>query len=144
MGFAGGQSTGLEYFDQQVTGAMDGNLYGLGTWVELAAGFTSNASILAAFEIGIYDAGATLTTSRVVMQQIQGIFASAVDSLHIWRVNIAAAGGAITALIAFANPTSAGFVATALETSTVIGAMPFADIVGAPGIGWVRLYDAAT
>lgn len=141
--FAGGQSTGLEYFDQQVTGVMDGNLYGLGTWMELAAGFTSNASILAGFEVGIYDAGATLTTSRVVMQQIQGIFASAVDSLHIFRVNIAAAGGAITALFAFANPTSAGYVAGAGTTSTKIGDMPLADIVGASGIGWIRLYDGS-
>lgn len=143
--FAGGQSTGLEYFDQQVTGTQTGNLYGWGTWMEFAAGFTAIASITAAHEIGIYDAGATLTSARIVMQQIQAILASAPGtSLHIFRVNVAAAGGAITALFAFANPTSAGFVANALETSTVIGHMPFADIVGASGIGWIRLYDAAT
>ena len=141
--FAGGQSTGLEYHDQQVTGTQTGGIYGLGTWMELAAGYTSIAALTVAHEIGIYDAGATLTLARVVMQQIQGILASNPASLHIHRVNIAAAGGAITALYAFANPTSAGFVATALETSTVIGAMPFADIVGASGIGWIRLYDAA-
>ena len=143
--FAGGQSTGLEYFDQQVTGTQTGGIYGLGTWLELAAGFTDNAALLVGFEVGLYDAGATLTTGRIVMQQIQGILASAPGtSLHIFRVNIAAAGGAITALFAFANPTSAGYVATAAETSTMIGAMPFADIVGASGIGWIRLYDAAT
>ncbi|MBU0822353.1 MAG: hypothetical protein KKC24_26245, partial [Gammaproteobacteria bacterium] len=34
--FAGGQSTGLEYFDQQVTGTQTGNIYGFGTWMELA------------------------------------------------------------------------------------------------------------
>jgi len=143
--FAGGQSTGLEYFDQQVTGTQTGGIYGFGTWLELAAGFTDNAGLLVAMEIGLYDAGATLTTGRIVMQQIQAILASAPGtSLHIHRVNVAAAGGAITALYAFANPTSAGFVANALETSTVIGHMPFADIVGASGIGWIRLYDAAT
>lgn len=143
--FAGGLSTGLEYFDQQVTGTQTGLLYGFGTWMELATGFTAIASILAAHEIGIYDAGATLTAGRIVMQQIQAILASAPGtSLHIFRVNIAAAGGAITALFAFANPTSAGFVANALDTSTIIGHMPFADIVGASGIGWIRLYDAAT
>ena len=143
--FAGGQSTGLEYHDQQVTGLQTGGIYGWGTWMELAAGFTDNAGLLVAQEIGIYDAGATLTGARIVMQQIQAILASAPGtSLHIHRVNIAAAGGAITALYAFANPTSAGYVASALETSTMIGAMPFADIVGAAGIGWIRLYDAAT
>ena len=141
--FAGGTSTGLEYFDQQVTGTQTGGIYGLGTWMELAAGFTSTASLTVGFEVGIYDAGATLTTSRFVMQQIQGIFASAVDSLHIWRINIAAAGGAVTAWMAFANPTSAGFVATAAETSTLVGCAPVADIVGY-GVLWARLYDAAT
>jgi len=142
--FAGGLSTGLEYHDQQVTGAQTGLLYGFGTWMELAVGFTAAVNILCPFEIGLYDAGATLTNGRIVMQQIQGILASAPGtSLHIHRVNIAAAGGAITALYAFANPTSAGYVASALETSTMIGAMPFAEIVGAAGIGWVRLYDAA-
>jgi len=142
--FAGGESTGLEYFDQQITGQQTGGIYGFGTWAELDADFIASAALLVAAEIGIYDAGATLTLSRVVMQQIQGILASNPASLHIHRVNIAAAGGAITALYAFANPTSAGYVATAAETSTMIGAMPFADIVGASGIGWIRLYDAAT
>jgi len=142
--FAGGQSTGLEYFDQQVTGTQTGGIYGFGTWLELAAGYVSIAALTVAAEIGIYDAGATLTLARIVMQQIQGILASNPASLHIHRVNIAAAGGAITALYAFANPTSAGFVANALDTSTIIGHMPFADIVGASGIGWIRLYDAAT
>jgi len=142
--FAGGQSTGLEYFDQQVTGVQDGELYGWSSWLELAAGFSITGGQTVAGEFGIYDAGGTLTNGRVVMLQLQGILASAPStSLHIMRVNIAAAGGAITAFCAFANPTSAGFVATALETSTVIGAMPFANIVGAPGIGWIRLYDAA-
>ena len=93
---------------------------------------------------GMLIRGATLTTSRFVMMQIQGIFVSALDSLHIFRVNIAAPGGAITALFAFANPTSAGFVANALETSTVVGHMPFAEIVGLGGVGWIRLYDGAT
>lgn len=143
--FAGGQSTGLEYHDQQVTGTQTGGIYGFGTWMELAAGFTDNAGLLVGHEIGLYDAGATLTTGRIVMQQIQAILASTPGtSLHIFRVNVAAAGGAITALFAFANPTSAGYVATAAETSTMIGAMPFADIVGASGVGWIRLYDAAT
>ena len=141
--FAGGLSTGLEYFDQQVTGTQTGLLYGFGTWMELAVGFTAAVNILCAQEIGIYDAGATLTNGRVVMQQIQAILASAPGtSLHIWRINVAAAGGAITALMAFANPTSAGYVASAATAATKLGGIPLADIVGV-GVGWVRLYDSA-
>ncbi len=139
--FAGGQSTGLVYFDQQVTGEQDGNLYGFGTWMELAAGFTADTHILAAHEIGIYDAGATLTNGRIVMQQIQAILASAPGtSLHIWRINVAAAGGAVTALIAAANPTSVGYQASAATAGTKLGGLPLADIVGV-GVGWVRIYD---
>jgi len=142
--FEGGQSTGLEYFDQQVTGLQTGGLYGFGTWMELAVGFTSNGSLLVVHEIGLYDAGATIVGSaRVVMQQVQGILAAAPASLHLWRVNIAAAGGAITAMFAFANPTSAGFVASALVGAAKIGAIPFAEIVGVAGIGWIRLWDSA-
>lgn len=143
--FAGGQSTGLEYHDQQVTGTQTGNIYGWGTWMELAAGFTDNAALLVAHEIGIYDAGATLTGARVVMQQIQGILASAPGtSLHIWRINIAAAGGAITAMFAAANPTSLGYVENGVETSTCLGSIPFASIVGAASDPvWIRVYDAA-
>jgi len=142
--FAGGQSTGLEYFDQQVTGTQTGGIYGFGTWMELAAGFTSIASLLVGHEVGIYDAGATLTLSRMVMQQVQAILASNPASLHLWRINIAAAGGAITAMFAAANPTSLGYVANGLETSTCLGSIPFASIVGAAADPvWIRVYDAA-
>ena len=144
--FAGGQSTGLEYFDQQVTGTQTGGIYGFGTWMELAAGYVGVANLLTvAHEIGMYDAGATLG-GWVVMQQIQAILASVpTTALHLWRVNVAPAGGAITAMFAFTNPTSAGFVATAAETSTMVGAIPFAQIVGYPASPyWIRLYDAAT
>ena len=141
--FAGGLSTGLEYHDQQVTGTQTGLIYGLGTWMELAVGFTAAVNILCPFEVGLYDAGATLTNGRIVMQQIQAILASAPGtSLHIWRINVAAAGGAVTALMAFANPTSAGYVASAATAAIKLGGIPLADIVGV-GVGWVRLYDSA-
>jgi len=140
--FAGGQSTGLEYHDQQVTGQQTNGIYGFGTWMELAAGFIASAHLLVAHEIGIYDAGGDLTLSRVVMQQIQGILASNPASLHIWRINIAAAGGTTTAIMAFANPTSAGWVAGAGTTGTKLGDIPLVDIVGV-GVGYVRIYDSA-
>lgn len=142
--FAGGQSTGLEYFDQQVTGVQDGELYGWSSWMELATGFSVTGGQTVVGEFGLYDAGGTLTNQRLVMLQLQAILASNPGtSLYIFRVNVAAAGGAISALFAFANPTSAGFVTTAAETSTPVGAIPFANIVGI-GTVWIRTYDAAT
>jgi len=142
--FAGGESTGLEYFDQQVTGQQTGGIYGFGTWMELAAGFTASVHLLVGHEVGIWDAGGTLTLSRVVMQQIQGILASNPATLHLWRINIAAEGGAITAMFAAANPTSLGYVENGVETSTCLGSIPFASIVGAASDPvWVRVYDAA-
>lgn len=127
--FAGGQSTGLEYFDQQVTGAQTGGIYGWGSWVELAAGFTANASLLIAGEFGIYDANADLTLSWVVLQQLQGILASNPARLDIFRVNIAAAGGAVHCIMAAANPTSVGYSNGTAGTG-VVGTIPMFDIVG--------------
>jgi len=142
---AAGQSTGLEYFDQQVNGVQTGGIYGFGTWLELGATFVDNGSLLVCHEIGLYDGGATLTSARVVLQQMQAILASTPGtSLHLWRVNVAAAGGAITSMFTFANPTSAGLVLNALETSTVVGHIPFAEVVGLTGVGWIRLYDGPT
>uniref|UniRef100_A0A6M3KA93 Uncharacterized protein n=1 Tax=viral metagenome TaxID=1070528 RepID=A0A6M3KA93_9ZZZZ len=140
--FAGGISTGLEYFDQQVSGTQTGLIYGLGTWMELAAGFTAAVNILCPFEVGLYDAGATLTNGRIVMQQIQAILASAPGtSLHIWRINVAAAGGAITALIAAANPASVGYSAGTAGTG-VVGTIPLVDSAGGPGILYVDVHSA--
>ncbi|MBU2249596.1 MAG: hypothetical protein KKD77_22810 [Gammaproteobacteria bacterium] len=139
--FAGGISTGLEYFDQQVTGTQTGLIYGLSTWMELAAGFTAAVNILCPFEVGLYDAGATLTNGRIVLQQIQAILASAPGtSLHIWRINVAAAGGAVTALIAAANPTSVGYSAGTAGTG-VVGTIPIADIVGT-GVVYIDVHAA--
>ncbi|KKL28536.1 hypothetical protein LCGC14_2374160 [marine sediment metagenome] len=143
--FAGGQSTGLEYFDQQVTGVQDGELYGLSSWMELAAGFSITGGQTVVGELGLYDAGGTLTNMRLVMLQMQAILASNPGtSLHIFRINVAAAGGAITAIYAAANPTSLGYVENGVETSTILGSIPFASIVGAAADPvWIRVYDAA-
>ena len=142
--FAGGQSTGLRYHDQQVTGVQDGELYGWGSWIELAAGFSVTGGQTVAGEFGMFDAGATLTNQRVVMLQLQAILASNPGtSLHIFRVNVAAAGGTVTAIFAFANPASCGFVAGAGTTSTKVGDLRFASIVGLAGTAYIRLYDGA-
>ncbi len=140
--FAGGQSTGLEYFDQQVTGVQDGELYGWSSWMELAAGYTVTGGQTVAGEFGIYDAGGTLTNQRVVLLQLQGILASNPGtSLHIFRVNIAAAGGAITAIMAAANPTSVTYADGEAGTG-VVGTVPLFDIVGF-GVRYVDLHAAS-
>ena len=132
--FAGGQSTGLEYFDQQVDGVQDGELYGLSSWMELASGFSITGGQTVVGELGIYDAGGTLTNMRLVMLQLQAILASNPGtSLHIFRVNVAAAGGAITAIYAAANPTSLNFQAVITEADAPLGYIPFATIVGING-----------
>ena len=132
--FEGGQSTGLEYFDQQVDGVQDGELYGLSSWMELASGFSITGGQTVVGELGIYDAGGTLTNMRLVMLQLQAILASNPGtSLHIFRINVAAAGGAITAIYAAANPTSLNFQAVVTEGDAPIGYIPFATIVGING-----------
>jgi len=141
--FAGGTSEGLQYYDQRVTGLQTGAIYGWATWMELAAGFTSDGSLLVMHEIGVYDVGATIVGSaRVVVSQMQGILAAAPASFHWWRLNLAAAGGTATALIAAANPASVGFVAGAGVASAKNGNIPIADVVGT-GVVWVRTYAAA-
>ena len=68
------------------------------------------------------------------MLQLQAILASNPGtSMHIFRINVAAAGGAITAIYAAANPTSLAYVAAATESDAPLGYIPFATIVGVNG-----------
>ncbi len=137
--FAAGTSEGLFYRDQRVTGLQTGALYGKGSWMELAAGFTSNGSLLVADDLGIYDAGATIVgDARVVMSQKMAILASTPDSFHWWRLNLAAPGGSATAIIAAANPTSIAYAAGESGTG-VVGTVPLFNAVG-PGILYVDLH----
>lgn len=140
---AAGQSEGMEYFDQRISGQQTGSIYGLSTWMELAAAFIASANLLVAHDIGIYQVpGATIALSRVVLQQLQGILTAAPASLHIWRVNIAAAGGAVTAVMAAANPTSVGFVADLVDNAGAnkLGNVPLFDIVGV-GVCYVEVFS---
>ncbi|GAH72445.1 unnamed protein product, partial [marine sediment metagenome] len=144
--FAGGTSEGLQYFDQRLNGNQAGAIYGFSTWMELATAggpFVTDGSLLVAHEIGIYDAGATLNVNaRVVMQQMQAILASTPGtSFHWWRMNLAAAGGTATALIAAANPASVGFVAGAGVGGVKLGGLPLVEIGGVQH--FVRLYTTA-
>ena len=67
------------------------------------------------------------------MQQMSAILAATPDSFYWWRLNLAAAGGVASALIAAANPDSVGFNATVTESDAPIGYIPFANIVGING-----------
>jgi len=141
--FAGGQNTGLEYHDQRVTGAQDGGIYGWATWMELAAAFVPDGNLIVAHEIGIYDVGCGLNVAgRVVMQQMQAQLAAVPNtSFHWFRLNLAAAGGTATAVIAAANPESIGFVIdVAINAANKIGNVPLFDIVG-HGIGFVEVFS---
>ena len=144
--FEGGQSTGLEYHDQRVTGAQTGGIYGWGTWMELAAAFVPNGGLIVGHEVGMYDVGCDLAgnNGRIVMSQMQAQLASVPGtSFHWWRLNLAAAGGTATALIAAANPASAGYVADAVGNAGAnkLGNVPLLDIAGI-GVCYVEVFSS--
>ena len=127
----GGQSTGVAgYFAAQIDGQQTGGIYGWGAWTELQAGFLHlDDALLVAGEFGIYEGSALATDNWVVLLQLQAILAGAPNDLNIFRINVAAAGGAVQAIFAAANPTSLGYSAGTAGTG-VVGTIPFADIVG--------------
>ena len=139
---AGGASEGLSsYFEGHLTAASTGLIYNLGSWINVDdADLMTAGMIITPFEGGIY-AGDSNAAARVVFAgQHQAILNDAPTSLHAWRLN---STQTVTAVIAAANPGSVGYTATGAETSTMVGAVPLFDIVGA-GVVWVRCYDAAT
>lgn len=143
--FAGGTSEGLQYYDQRLTGNQTGSIHGHSIWMELATGgvaFVTSANLLVAHDIGIYDAGATLTLSRMVVQQMQAILATNPASFYWWRLNLAAAGGTADALIAAANATSVGLVVAGAVAAGTIGGLPLVEQGGV--VYFVRLYATAS
>jgi len=141
---AGGTSEGVGgYVEAHLTALQTGLLYGFGSWINVdAINLLAAGQIVTPFEGGIW-AGTAQAAARVVFAgQHQAILVGAPASLHAWRLNVAAAGGAITALIAAANPTTVGWVAGAGVAQAKTGNVPMFDIVG-PGIAWVRCYAGA-
>lgn len=139
---AGGGSEGLSgYFEGHLTAAQTGNIYGLGSWINVDSTNLMSANIMTPFEGGIW-AGTAQAAGRVVFAgQHHAILTSApATSLHAWRLN---STQTVTAVIAAANPGTVGLVATAAETSTMVASIPLFDVVGY-GVIWVRCYDAAT
>lgn len=138
-----GESTGLHYFDSQIDGQQTGGIYGFGAWVEPQAGFLHLDDYLIVLgEFGIYNAAGDLADSRVVGLQLQYILTEAPNGLYHFRVNVAAAGGSMTAIFAAANPTSLAWDATVTEADAPLGYIPFAEIVGVNGGNpvYVRCY----
>jgi len=129
------------YFQASLTGVCADHVYGVGSWINTGADFTSTASeIIVPFEGGIYTAAANATGRFVFAGQHQAILAGVPDSLHAWRLN---ANQTITALIAAANAGSVGYAADATTDSNKCGDIPIADVVG-HGVVYVRCYDAAS
>ena len=129
-----GESTGLHYKDARVGGQQTGGIYAHSVWMELQADFLHlDDNLLVMLEGGIYENTSLAADSRVIGLQLQYILAGAPNDLFHFRVNVAAAGGAITAIYASANPDSLGFNATVTESDAPIGYIPFAEIVGING-----------
>jgi hypothetical protein len=136
------------YFDSTVTGTQAGHTYNLGSWINLDATFVDNAGLLVPYEGGIYDAGGTLTTARIVLSQYQAILSSNPASLHVCRLNYNRGTGAdaITAIFTAANQGSIGYTAGAGTSGTQLGYIPIADIVGVNSGNpvYIRVYDSPT
>ncbi len=131
------------YFDVTITGATAGHSYGFGSWINGGSAATFTAGhIIVPFEGGVYSGVAQASARIVFAGQHMAILAGAPSTLHAWRLNVAAAAGSVTAVIAAANPGSVGYVASGTTSSSKIGDVPMFDIVGA-GVVWIRIYDAA-
>lgn len=142
--FEGGQSTGLEYFDQRVGGEQTGGIYGWGSWMEIQASYVSLANqLLVAGEFGIYQGGGDVTNNWIVLEQLQAQLTEAPTRLDLFRVNIAQPVPIVThCVIAAANPNSVGFVADAvINNANKLGNVPLFDIVGY-GVCYVEVFSA--
>ena len=136
-----GQSEGLcEYLEGHIAGAQAGHTYNFGSWLNVDAGATLDGSLVVPIEGGVY-AGEAQAAARIVFAgQHQAILAGAPASMHAWRLNVAQVAGAITALIAAANPESVGYDHGKAGTG-VVGTIPIADVVG-HGVVYIDVHAA--
>ena len=138
-----GYSEGVAaYFDAQIDGQQTGLTYGFGMWVEPQANWIGSASLLAGMDVGFYahdTANPALTT--VVGFQYMSDWAIAPAAMYVARVNInqGRVANPMTAIWAFANPESCGFIAAITEADPPVGYVPWANIVGY-GTLYMRLY----
>jgi len=138
-----GHSEGVAaYFDGQIDGQMDGLTYGFGMWIEPQAGWIGSASLLVGHDFGFYaNDTADPSLTRVVGFQYQSDWNIAPASMYVGRVNInqGRVANPMTAIWAFGNPESCGFIATITEADAPLGYVPWADIVGY-GVVYIRVY----
>jgi len=140
---AAGQSTGLHYKDCQVGGQQAGGIYGFGAWMELQSDFLHlDNAILVALEGGFYETAADIGDSWLIGLQLQYIIHENPNIINHFRVNIAAAGGTMSAVFAAANVNSIGYAADATTDSSKCGDIPFVTVGG--NTYYIRLYDAAS
>ncbi|KKN38855.1 hypothetical protein LCGC14_0749100 [marine sediment metagenome] len=139
---AAGESTGLHYVDAQINGIQTGGIYAHGVWIEPGATFVDNGGLLVIYEGGIWAGGSgeDITSSRVIGLQLQYDMAANPGSIAHFRVNVAAATGAMDYIFEAANPNSLGYIAAVTESDAPIGYIPFASIVGI-GTVYIRVYE---
>ena len=138
-----GQSEGVNgYVQGDLYGTCTGHTYGFASWLNLQTGYdAANVEYIhTPFEGGVWSADAQASLRCYFGGQSQAILAGAPNELIFWRLNT---NQTINALFMAANAGSIGYVNTALTTSTKVGDIPFADIVGYAGVRWIRVYDAA-
>ena len=134
-----GQSEGLsDYQEGHIPGVTAGHVYNHGSWVNVDNGATLTAGhIITPYEGGVYCGEAQAAARVVFAGGFHAILGGNPASLHAWRLNT---NRDITALIAFANPGSAGYAVGTAGTG-VVGTMPLADIVG-HGVRYIDLHAA--
>lgn len=138
-----GASEGVSaYFDGQIDGQQTGHTYGFGMWIEPQAGWIGSAHLLVGMDVGFYandtaDPGLT----RVIGFQYMSDWKIAPATMNVIRVNInqGRVANPMTAIWAFGNPESCGFIAAITESDAPVGYVPWADIVGY-GVLYIRLY----
>ena len=138
------QSGMAAYFDVTINGTTAGHCYGLGSWINTGATSPVLAAshIIVPFEGGVYTGEAQANARIVFGGQYQAILTGAPTSLHAWRLNVAAAAGSITALIAAANAGSVGY-ASGQTASVASGTIALADVVGT-GVVYVQCYTTSS
>lgn len=138
-----GYSEGVAaYFDGQIDGQQTGGTYGFGMWIEPQTGWIGSAHLLVGMDVGFYAADAAdPSLTWVVGFQYMSDWKIAPNIMNVIRVNInqGRVANPMTAIWAFGNPESCGFIAAITETDPPVGYVPWATIVGY-GTLYIRLY----
>jgi len=132
-----GQSEGSSaYMQTDLTGAAAGSVYGLGSWINTGADFTSTAAeIITPLECGVYSAAVNATLRVYFAGQYQAILAGAPGEICAMRWNT---NQPILAWVMGGNDGSVGF-SNGTTGDGVIGTIPLANTAGT-GMMWVEVH----